>query len=191
MRAAVLSFMATEREMPPKNNSNGNGASIGNITIQELTEDQQQEIKEAFDLFDTDGSGTIDAKELKVAMRALGFEPRRDELRDLLTEAAGAAVEVAGGDEIAVITFPQFLQLMTKKMSERDTREEMLKAFRLFDDDETGKISFKNLKRVAMELGENMTDAELQEMIDEADRDGDGEVGEEEFLRLMKKTSLY
>ena len=47
---------------------------------------------------------------------------------------------------------------------------------RLFDDDETGKITFRNLKRVAKELGENMTDEELQEMIDEADRDGDGEV---------------
>ena len=48
---------------------------------------------------------------------------------------------------------------------------------------ETGKISFKNLKRVAKELGERMTDEELQEMIDEADRDGDGEVNEEEPLR--------
>ena len=71
------------------------------------------------------------------------------------------------------------------------TKEEILKAFRLFDDDETGKISFKNLKRVAKELGENLTDEELQEMIDEADRDGDGEVNEDEFLRIMKKTNLY
>jgi hypothetical protein len=80
---------------------------------------------------------------------------------------------------------------MTAKMSERDPMEEIIKAFRLFDDDETGKISFKNLKRVAKDLGENMTDEELQEMIDEADRDGDGEVSEEEFIRIMKKTSLY
>jgi Ca2+-binding EF-hand superfamily protein len=81
--------------------------------------------------------------------------------------------------------------MMTQKMAERDPREEMLKAFRLFDDDETGKISFKNLKRVAKELGENMTDDEIQEMIDEADRDGDGEIGEEEFMRIMKKTNLF
>merc|ERR1711966_496245 len=112
-----------------------------------------EEIKEAFDLFDTDGSGEIDSKELKVAMRALGFEPKKEE----------------------------FQKMMTHKILNRDPKDEILKAFRLFDDDETGKISFKNLKRVAKELGERMTDEELQEMIDEADRDGDGEVNEEEF----------
>ena len=149
----------------------------------ELTEEQKQEIKEAFDLFDTDGSGNIDSKELKVAMRALGFEPKREEIKKLISEV--------DKDGSGVIDFPEFLDMMTAKMQERDPREEMMKAFRLFDDDESGKISFKNLKRVAKELGENMTDDEIAEMIEEADRDGDGEIGEEEFMRIMRKTNLF
>ncbi|XP_061209620.1 uncharacterized protein LOC133212355 [Neopsephotus bourkii] len=149
----------------------------------ELTEEQKQEIREAFDLFDTDGSGSIDIKELKVAMRALGFEPKKEEIKKMIAD-----IDKEGS---GTIDFEDFLAMMTQKMSEKDSKEEILKAFRLFDDDGTGKISFKNLKRVAKELGENLTDEELQEMIDEADRDGDGEVSEQEFLRIMKKTSLY
>ena len=150
---------------------------------QELTEQQKTEVKEAFDLFDTDGSGNIDQKELKVAMRALGFEPKREEIKKMIADV--------DKDGSGVIDFPEFLDMMTQKMAERDPREEMLKAFRLFDDDETGKISFKNLKRVAKELGENMTDEEIHEMIEEADRDGDGEINEEEFMRIMRKTNLF
>eukprot|EP00924_Labyrinthula_sp_SR-Ha-C_P002689 maker-scaffold_13-snap-gene-4.0-mRNA-1 protein AED:0.24 eAED:0.24 QI:0/0.5/0.33/1/0.5/1/3/50/333 len=149
----------------------------------ELTQEQRQEIQEAFDLFDTDGSGTIDAKELKVAMRALGFEPKKEEIKKMIADI--------DKDGDGTINFNEFLQMMTAKMGEKDSKEEILKAFKLFDDDDTGKITFKNLKRVAKELGENMSDEELQEMIDEADRDGDGEISEDEFLRIMKKTSLY
>merc|ERR1712012_312376 len=155
---------------------------MGGKKQKELTEEQKQEIREAFDLFDTDGSGTIDAKELKVAMRALGFEPKKEEIKLMISDI--------DKDGSGTIDFNEFLEMMTTKMSEKDSREEILKAFRL-DDDETGKISFKNLKRVAKELGENLTDEELQEMIDEADRDGDGEINEPEFLRIMKKTGLY
>ncbi|XP_054453267.1 uncharacterized protein cetn2 [Anoplopoma fimbria] len=149
----------------------------------ELTEEQKQEIREAFELFDTDGSGYIDVKELKVAMRALGFEPKKEEIKKMIGDV--------DKDGTGKISFADFLSVMTQKMAEKDSKEEILKAFRLFDDDETGKISFKNLKRVAKELGENLTDEELQEMIDEADRDGDGEVNQQEFLRIMKKTCLY
>jgi Ca2+-binding EF-hand superfamily protein len=60
----------------------------------------------------------------------------------------------------------------------------------LFHPCSSGFITFKNLKRVAKELGENLTDEEIQEMIDEADRDGDGQVSEEEFFRIMKKVRV-
>merc|ERR1711934_307121 len=149
----------------------------------ELSDQRVRECKEAFDLFDTDGSGTIDQKELKVAMRALGFESKRDEIKKMIAD-----VDQNGS---GVIEYTEFLDMMTQKMAERDPREEMIKAFRLFDDDETGKISFRNLKRVAKELGENMTDEEITEMIEEADRDGDGEISEEEFMRIMRKTNLF
>ncbi|KAG5682763.1 putative Calcium-dependent protein kinase 20 [Polypedilum vanderplanki] len=149
----------------------------------ELTEEQKNDIKEAFDLFDTSCTGVIDIKELKVAIRALGFEPKKEEIKKMIADI--------DKDRTGKLSYADFLSLMTVKMAEKDTKEEILKAFRLFDDDETGTISFKNLKRVAKELGENLTDEELQEMIDEADRDGDGEVNKEEFLRIMQKTQLY
>ena len=62
--------------------------------------------------------------------------------------------------------------------------------FNLFDDDSTGKISHRNLKRVAHELGETMTDAELLEMIERADNDNDGEINFEEFYTIMTKKTF-
>lgn len=106
-----------------------------------------------------------------MALKALGFEPRKEEVKKLIAE-----VDKEGK---GVIEYSDFADLMSAKIAERDPREEILKAFKLFDDDGTGKISLKNLRRVARELGEVMTDEELQEMIDEADRDGDGEINEE------------
>ena len=80
---------------------------------------------------------------------------------------------------------------MTTKISERDPIEEISKAFKLFDEDGTGKISLRNLRRVAREMQENLNDDELQAMIDEFDKDGDGEINEAEFLAIMKQTSIY
>merc|ERR1712166_491341 len=133
------------------------GSSLKMGKAKPLTDDQKKEVKEAFDLFDTDGSGCIDGKELKIAMQALGFEPSNDEIA---------------------------------KMSDKDPVEEMKKAFAMFDDDKTGKITFKNMQRVAQELGEKMEDADLQDLLDECDRDGDGGINESEFMRIMEKQQV-
>merc|ERR1712159_331292 len=105
----------------------GSGAAKGATKPgkSELTEEQKQEIREAFDLFDTDGSGCIDAKELKVAMRALGFEPKKDEIRKMISDI--------DKDGDGTIDFDEFMMMMSAKMAEKDSREEIMKAFNLFD----------------------------------------------------------
>nr|QDO16481.1 centrin 2 [Crypthecodinium cohnii]USW07843.1 centrin 2 [Crypthecodinium cohnii] len=151
----------------------------------ELKDDQKAEIKEAFDLFDTDATGTIDAKELKVALRALGFEPKKEELKKLVSDLDKSS----GSSGQPQLDFNEFLEIMTAKMCERDSKEQIQRAFQLFKGP-SGKISFDDLKAVAKELGEMMSDEELREMIHEADKDEDGEVSEEEFLRIIRKSSL-
>ena len=150
---------------------------------QELSDEQKQEIKEAFELFDTDKTGTIDYHELKVCMRALGFDVKKQEVLNLMRE-----YDREGSGQIE---YPDFLEIMTIKINDRDPIEEISKAFKLFDEDNTGKISLRNLRRIAREMQENLSDDELQAMIDEFDKDGDGEINEAEFLAIMKQTSIY
>merc|ERR1712172_262385 len=133
----------------------------------QLSDEQLDEIREAFSLFDADASGQIDVRELKAAMRALGFEVKNEELKKMVSDV--------DNDGNGTIEFGEFLEMMTGKMGEKDTREDIEKVFKLFDDDNTNKISFRNLARVAEELGENIDEEELQDMINQADRDGDGE----------------
>jgi centrin-3 len=82
-----------------------------------------------------------------------------------------------------------FLSTVTHKISMRDPMDEIRRAFSLFDDDGTGKISLRNLKRVAKELGEGLDEEELQAMIDEFDLDQDGEINEQEFIQIMMDDS--
>ncbi|KAJ3112512.1 Calcium-binding component of the spindle pole body (SPB) half-bridge [Phlyctochytrium bullatum] len=147
------------------------------LTRPELTEEQKMEIKEAFDLFDTDKDSALDYHELKVAMRALGFDVKKAEVLKILREY--------DKNGQGLIEFEDFNKVMTEKILDRDPLEEIRKAFQLFDDDGTGKISLRNLRRVAKEIGENLDDEELQAMIDEFDLDQDGEINEQEFIAIM------
>ena len=149
----------------------------------ELSEDQKSEIKEAFDLFDAEKTGRIDYHELKVCMRALGFDVKKQEVLSLMRQY--------DRNETGSIDWGGFSEILTEKYLARDPAQEIEKAFALFDDDQSGKISLRNLRRVARELGEKLSDDELQAMIDEFDKDGDGMINNEEFAYILKQTSLY
>ena len=151
---------------------------------QELSEQQKAEVKEAFDLFDTEGSGVIETKELKVALRALGFEPQKDEIKRLINEVDRSDKE---RDVSGTIDFKEFLEIMTMKMSEKDNPDEINKAFDLFDIDGTNEITYENLRDVAAELGENISEDELREMIYEACKDRYGSVSRDNFANILNR----
>ncbi|TRZ17714.1 hypothetical protein HGM15179_009379 [Zosterops borbonicus] len=140
----------------------------------QLTEEQIAEFKEAFSLFDKDGDGTITTKELGTVMRSLGQNPTEAELQDMINEV--------DADGNGTIDFPEFLTMMARKMKDTDSEEEIREAFRVFDKDGNGYISAAELRHVMTNLGEKLTDEEVDEMIREADIDGDGQVNYEDII---------
>ena len=88
-------------------------------------------------------------------------------------------------DGNGTIDFPEFLSLMARKMKDTDTEEELIEAFKVFDRDGNGFISAAELRHVMTNLGEKLTDEEVDEMIREADVDGDGQINYEEFVKMM------
>ena len=98
--------------------------------------------------------------------------------------------EDKGKDGMISIDYNDFLEIMTMKMSERDQDTELEKAFILFSQ-EKDFISFEDLKEVAEELGENMTDDELKEMIYEANKaDREGTVNIREFMGILQNPQV-
>jgi len=142
----------------------------------QLTEEQINEFKEAFSLFDKDGDGTITTLELGTVMRSLGQNPTDAELQDMINE-----VDKDGNGEI---DFPEFLSMMAKKFRDTDSEEEIRQAFQVFDKDGNGYISATELKAVMESLGEKLSDKEVDAMIKEADLDGDGGINYQEFVNV-------
>ncbi|XP_021357513.1 calmodulin-beta-like isoform X3 [Mizuhopecten yessoensis] len=157
-----------------------------------LTDEQVAEFKEAFTLFDKDGDGTITTSELGTVMRSLGQNPTETELQDMINEVDADELTFYGpiqtnccGLGNGTIDFEEFLHMMARKMKETDSEEDLREAFRVFDKDGNGFISAAELRHVMTNLGEKLTDEEVDEMIKEADLDGDGMVNYEEFVTMM------
>ena len=107
----------------------------------QLAPEQIEEVKEAFNLFDVDSSGAISYKELRACMKALQIKVDKDELKKMILEVEA--------DQSGEIEFPEFLTMMTGKMAQNDSKDEILKVYKMFDVDGDGTITFASLKRVA------------------------------------------
>ena len=143
-----------------------------------MSSEPVRDVHDVFNMMDANGDGYLDPDDLRITMNTLGFEFNNDELQRLVMEL--------DPENMGKIDMKNFAELIRQKMTEKDHIEEIQMAFQMLDTGKKGKITFSDLRQVAKELGENISDQELHEMINEADQDNDGEISFEEFLAVIR-----
>lgn len=153
-----------------------------------LTDQESKELREAFNMFDKEGSGTIEAAEIRVALRVLGFEAHDEEVQALISQH--------DKDKSARIDFDEFTQILLMKLAEPQPVSQLIRAFHIIDKDGDDRISLSDLMGVAEELGENLDVDELREIIMSARGKANqfdihtkdvGSISQSEFLAAIRK----
>ncbi|XP_031554587.1 calmodulin-A-like [Actinia tenebrosa] len=145
--------------------------------MDKIPEEQLQELREAFIMFDQDGSGFICSKELNSIMRALGMNPTEDELQDMINE-----VDFDGN---GVLDFPEFVQLMQDQKKPDEEEEELVNAFHVFDADGKGYIEASELRELLKNMDDKITEKELRDLLRFTHLDEDRKISFLEFANLI------
>ena len=145
------------------------------MSSSDIPEDQMEEFKQAFALFDKDGNGHVDADELGQVLASLGQIPTEEEIKRMIAEV--------DGDMNGTIEFTEFLQMMKSKMSKKENEEEIQEAFNAFDVNKNGIINAKTLLKAFKSMNEEFTDDEIKEMINVVGING--EVNFNQFKNMM------
>ena len=142
-----------------------------------LSEETKANYMDAFNMFDTNHDGTITSQKIGELMLKLGKNPTEAQLAQIIENIAKPDSKQIGFDD--------FVELMEQKNRENDPEIEIINTFQIFDKDNNGLISNEEFFHIIRTFGETLTDEEIQEIITEADVDGDGYINYEEFVRMM------
>ncbi len=151
--------------------------------VDQLTEEKVAEIKEIFSSFDLDNDGTISTKELGTILRSLGEVPTEIEIQNSINE-----FDVDGN---GTITYEEFLVMMGRQKKFTNIDDDIREAFRVFDKDGNGFMSIAELRHVMTDLGEKLTEEEVDEVFRGADLDGDGQINYEGKLYFFSTHIIY
>lgn len=150
-----------------------------------LTDEQIQELRDAFEMFDKNGDGCISIQELRTTLTFLGITTTEEELQVIFN--------TVDTDRNNLIDFKDFCFLMTpcgvfmrpeEGVGECEKEDLLKEAFDVFDADKNGFIDAEELKQAMLSVGEDLNDQELTSLLASADINGDGKVEFEEFKRV-------
>ena len=141
-----------------------------------LNEETVGKLKEVFDVFDYDGSGNISSEELINTIRALGIEDQATQIINIVNNS-GHEGEMDFGAFLDIFGFGN-------DSSSEGTLQSVFEAFTGGSADSFGPEEFE---KVAGSVGESFSTAEVDQMIDFADKDRDGFINYEEFVAVVTK----
>jgi len=159
----------------------GNKANSRPTTARDMTKDQIKAFQETFKLFDKNGDGKISYKDLGEMLRTMGYDPSNQELKDLIANA--------DSNSNGYLEFEEFLNFTIKPTPGDDEgrAEELMAAFRFFDNNGDGFIVRSELKTAMRKIGETTRDSDIDAIIKEADLDKDGRINYVEFVEVLIK----
>ncbi|KAG2375229.1 hypothetical protein C9374_009852 [Naegleria lovaniensis] len=144
-----------------------------------LTEEELKEFKEIFDLVDTDGGGSIQKEELRQLMETLGLNPTDEQLDEMMLE-----VDADGSGDI---DFSEFVTVMSRTVDATYTKEELVRAFKLFENEEHGSgfVKADTLEKALVTYGENISLDKAAELLSIVDPDNTGKINYMEYINMM------
>jgi centrin-3 len=181
---------------------------IDSMASVELSDQQHAQIKEIFDLFDTDGDGSIDCREKDAALYALGFQPtfgsklqssiRRQQDNMLLRKNSVSQCTTSEEDFSQAVSLQEFTQMMKGEQVVRNPLDAIWGAFAELScgaeshmSNASGQVTLEGLRRACSKYDVKLNDAELSQMIADTDIDGDGSVDKDEFLHIMNQAPWF
>lgn len=150
--------------------------------MERLSEEQIEEYRAAFYLFDRDNNGYITTKELGSIMRTLGFNPNEEDLQQMIF-----TVDYDGD---GMLNFEEYIQLMEEQKTPQETEEDIVQAFRVFDSDNKGYIESADLRELLEKMEWKVYAEDLKDLITSANLHQDRRIGLEEFAMLVAPDGL-
>ena len=147
-----------------------------------MTREENEDLRNAFDLFDTAGTGRVNPSELKIAMESLGLKEKNPVIFNMIANLDTKESANKGG-----VTYETFSDAVNYKLGDKTSKDGIRRIYDLFiDDPETNTITINAISKVTKELGNNLDSKELNELLMRASNNG-SEITFEEFYDMMTK----
>ena len=142
----------------------------------ELTKEQEKRLDEAFFLIDQDNDKAISINEVGLLLRALGIFISESDIEKMKSKL---------GNEGELVSYEEFKKIYKKRLKTNLSGNDLIDAFKYFDEGENGKINLEQIKHGLMTLGEPLSEEEFKMLEEELDLDEEGNIDYNELANKI------